>query len=222
MIKINLNLLSITLVFFFLLHSISAQDPLRFEKEIRVFSEDDKSIHRDKIIVFTGSSSVRLWTSLQTDFPEYNIINRGFGGSHMSDLLYYSDQLIIQYKPEKVFIYEGDNDISAEEPRQDILKEAKDLVEKIWEVSPDTKIYFISPKPSVARWGLRGKYEQFNYALSLWTLLKSNVTFIDVWTPMLNNEGEVMPDLFIGDNLHMNAKGYKIWADVIAPYLEDD
>lgn len=220
MIKISLKYYLLALTTFLLIGQIAGQDPHRFDGEITVFLEDDKTINRENLIVFTGSSSVRIWSSLQTDFPEYNIINRGFGGSQMSDLLFFSDQLINQYQPDKVFIYEGDNDISARESREDILKEAKTLVDKIWSASPETEIYFIAAKPSVARWNLREEYEQFNYALSLWTLLKTKVHFIDVWTPMINDQDEVMPDLFLGDNLHMNAKGYKIWTEVIGPYLK--
>lgn len=222
MIKISLKYYLLALTIILLIGQITSQDPHRFDEEINVFLEDDKTIDRENLIVFTGSSSVRIWSSLQTDFQGYNIINRGFGGSHMSDLLFFSDQLINQYQPDKVFIYEGDNDISAKESREDILKEAKALVDKIWSTSPETEIYFIAAKPSVARWNLREEYEQFNYALSLWTLLKTKVHFIDVWTPMINDQDEVMPDLFLGDNLHMNAKGYKIWAEVIGPYLKGE
>jgi len=222
MIKVNIKIALISLLLFCIYITPSAQDPHRFDKEIKKFVEDDLTINRENLIVFTGSSSIRFWSNLQSDFPDLNIINRGFGGSHMSDLLYFSDQLINQYKPKKVFIYEGDNDLSAKESQQDILKEAKELVDKIWQASPETKIYFIAAKPSVARWNLQEEYEKFNYALSLWTLLKPNIHFIDVWTPMLNEDGEVMPDLFIGDNLHMNAKGYEIWARVVAPYLKDE
>lgn len=214
--------ISAVLFFTFLsLGEIGAQDPHRFDDALSEFKVQDSDVQLDDIIVFTGSSSVRFWQTLETTYPEHNIINRGFGGSEMSDLLYFVDPLINQYKPKKVFIYEGDNDINSLEKREDILKEAKELVDKILATSPKTKIYFISAKPSVARWALQQEYEQFNYALSLWSLLKTNVTFIDVWSPMLDEEGIVMKDIFIGDNLHMNQKGYDIWAKAIKPYVED-
>jgi len=81
------------------------------------------------------------------------------------------------------------------------------------------KIIFISAKPSVARWQLKSKYEEFNRQLKLWTSTKKNVLYADVWTPMLDNRGEVRKDLFIEDNLHMNRKGYDIWKIVISKYL---
>ncbi len=198
-----------------------AQDPHRYDEEIAAFARADQMINRDDLVVFTGSSSVRFWKSLNSDFPEYNIINRGFGGSQMSDLLYFVEPLITQYMPKKVFIYEGDNDISAGKKKDVILTEAKELVSRIWEVSPESEIYFIAAKPSVARWEFQHEYEQFNYALSLWALITPHVTYIDVWTPMLDGKGMVRGDIFIGDKLHMNEKGYQIWADVIRPYLSD-
>jgi len=211
--------------FFILLVSslnIVAQDPLRFEDDInRLLAQDNEVDRSNDLIVFTGSSSVRFWLTLQNSFPNYNIINRGFGGSHMSDLLFYCDKLILQYQPKKVFIYEGDNDISAGEERTEILKEAQQLVDKIKANSPHTVIYFIGAKPSVERWNLKSKYEQFNYALSLWALLEDGVTFIDIWSPMVTADDTISPDLFVEDMLHMNAKGYEIWKKVIQPFIEE-
>lgn len=213
------------LLFFFLIvcwTASVAQDLHRFDDQLEAFKQEDASINREDVIVFTGSSSIRFWTSLSSDFPTYNIINRGFGGSHMSDLLYHCDALIGQYQPQKVFVYEGDNDIYDQENKESILREARQMVDKVWSVSPATEIYFIAAKPSVARWHLRSEYEQLNYALSLWALIKPKVHFVDIWTPMLGEDGEVMADLFLEDQLHMNAKGYAIWAEVMEPYLEKD
>ena len=217
----NLALSILVWILFLSIHS-KAQDPLRFTDEINDLLAKDNEVNKnDELIVFTGSSSVRFWSSLQEDYPNHNVINRGFGGSHMSDLLFYCDKLILQYQPKKVFIYEGGNDVNAGEDRTAILKEAQQLVDKIKNGSPNTSIYFIAAKPSVARWARKSDYEQFNYALSLWALLEDRVTFIDVWSPMLEEDGTISPLLFVGDMLHMNAKGYAIWKTVIAPFVED-
>ena len=200
---------------------MQAQHWVQFEDEIKDLKKTDNQINTNNLVLFTGSSSIRMWSTLADDFDGTNTLNRGFGGSRMSDLLHFYDQLILPYRPSKVFIYEGDNDLSADISIDDILKDAKELTSKIQSDFPGTTIHFISPKPSISRWHLKEQYEQLNYQLGLWTLFKSGVEFIDVWTPMLEDSGEVQKDLFIEDGLHMNARGYKIWKDVIAPYVED-
>jgi len=138
----------------------------------------------------------------------------------MSDLLYYTDELIFKYSPSKIFIYEGDNDISGGKTAEQILKDAKAIVAQIRERLPkNVKVYFISAKPSVARWNLKDKYVDFNSQLEAWTKTQPGVGYIDVWTPMLKPNGEVMDDIFQKDNLHMTSKGYDIWEKVIEKYL---
>jgi len=119
-----------------------------------------------------------------------------------------------------VFIYEGDNDISQQHPVEEILGRAKSLAAEIRKRIPGSRVYFIAAKPSVARWSLKEAYNEFNFTLQAWASFEEGIHFIDIWTPMCDEDGQVMKDLFVGDNLHMNAKGYKIWADVIGPFVE--
>jgi lysophospholipase L1-like esterase len=197
-----------------------AQDPLRFEKEVNDLVKGDSLVNRKKLILFTGSSSIRFYADLKKDFPKHNVLNRGFGGSEMSDLLYYTQPVILNYKPDRIFIYEGDNDINSGKSPEEILANADQLLSLLRsQLSPKVKIIFISAKPSVARWHLKSKYETFNRQLQAWTSTKKNVFYADVWTPMLESNGEVRADLFIEDNLHMNRKGYEIWKTVIEKYL---
>ena len=203
-----------------IINSSVGQDPKRFAEDIKKFEELDKQKPSEGDILFVGSSSIRFWTTLQQDFPDYEVLNRGFGGSHMSDLLHYLDELVLKHKPRKVFIYEGDNDINDKEDSNAILKEAKEIVQKIHQELPNTKIIFISAKPSIARWNLKNQYLQLNYRLQSYANQYSYLDYIDVWTPMLDSRGNPMTDIFIEDNLHMNAKGYAIWQKVIGPYLK--
>lgn len=196
------------------------QDPTRFAEDIQKFEELDKQKPSEGVILFVGSSSIRFWVTLQQDFPDQEVLNRGFGGSHMSDLLYYLDELVLKYKPKKVFIYEGDNDINDKEDSASILKEATQIVQMIHQALPNTKIIFISAKPSIARWNLKNQYLQLNYRLRSYANQYSYLDYIDVWTPMLDAQGNPMADIFIEDNLHMNAKGYAIWQKVIEPYVK--
>jgi len=211
----------ITLITFFMLASfVQAQSPTRFEEEIKKYIEEDISSYQKRdMIVFTGSSSVRFWATVNEDYPKHDIINRGFGGSMMSDLYYYREDLILKYKPKQVFIYEGDNDIANGKSTKEIMKDTKTLVKAIRKALPETNIVFISAKPSVARWNFKTEYEQFNAKLEKYANRKNNMEFVDVWKPMLLKNGEVDPSLFIEDNLHMNIAGYTIWKNTIEPFL---
>jgi len=216
------NVVQIILLWMIMMPFASGQDPLRFDGEVKELIAKDDGIDKEALIVFTGSSSVRFWPDLEITFEGKNVINRGFGGSTMTDLIYYQEALILKHRPDKVFIYEGDNDISLSKTPEEILMKAKELVSTIHGRLPDTEVYFISPKPSVARWDLKEVYKQFNYSLKAWASFEDKVHFIDVWTPMCDDTGEVLDDLFIADNLHMNTKGYRIWRRVILPYVIED
>jgi lysophospholipase L1-like esterase len=200
--------------------SLLAQNPQRFQGEIDKYAKEAASVNNKKLALFTGSSSIRIWDDMAERFPKKNVLNRGFGGSSMSDLLYYTDELIFKYSPSKIFIYEGDNDIASGKTPEQILADAKTILGQVREKLPKkVKVYFISAKPSVSRWNLKDKYVDFNKQLEDWTKTEANVDYIDVWTPMLQPSGEVMDDIFREDNLHMTSKGYDIWEKVIGPYL---
>ena len=203
------------------LSPILAQNPERFRKEVETLTSGDQAVAKKKVILFTGSSTVRMWKDLNSRFPDLNIVNRGFGGSQTSDLLYFFDDLILPYAPKKIFIYEGDNDINAGKTPEQILGSTDSIVTIIRQkVSKNVAIYFITPKPSIARWSLKSIYEDYNKKLISWAQTRPHVKVIDVWHPMLDEKGVVLQDLFLEDNLHMNKKGYDIWARTIAPYLD--
>jgi lysophospholipase L1-like esterase len=202
---------------------LGAQDPLRFQNEVNKLVAGDTAVKKKKLILFTGSSSVRLWQSLASDFPNYNVVNRGFGGSEMSDLIYYADQLIIRYKPKQVFIYEGDNDLANGKSPDEVVQQAKQLITQIRKkLSSKVQILFISPKPSPSRWSMREKYEEYNQKLALLCSQQEHVTFVDVWSSMLDIDEVVRKDLFIEDGLHMNATGYRIWRQMIGSYIKKE
>ena len=196
------------------------QEAHRFQGEVDKMTSSDQPVNKKDLMLFTGSSTIRMWKSLAADFPDKNVLNRGFGGSQMDDLIYFADKLVVAYNPKKVFIYEGDNDLAANKSSEQILEQASKLLSIIREKLPaKTKVYFISAKPSLSRWSLKDKYLDFNSKLKAWTATQKNVEFIDMWAPMLGADGTVMKDIFIEDGLHMNAKGYAIWAKHFKRYL---
>lgn len=194
------------------------QDPLRFAEEVKKFENASVQYPAQNRIVFTGSSSIRLWVDFKSYFPEHNVINTGFGGSETSDLIHYKDLLISQFNPKQVFIYEGDNDVNSGKSGLQILADMSKLVNNLLEEGIEN-IVIIAPKPSVARWELKEKYEKVNASFKAMADLSPNIHFADVWTPMLNADGMVKKDIFLEDNLHMNKKGYDIWIKVIGPLL---
>lgn len=198
-----------------------AQDPQRFREEVVLVKSENVKASSSKPIVFTGSSSIRMWTDVKQRFPEYNVINTGFGGSQTSDLFYFAEELIVDFKPKQIFIYEGDNDLAEKKTPQQILTDADKLLKYIrGRLSSKVQVAFITPKPSISRWHLRGEYEAYIRMLKEWVGKQKNVICIDVWTPMLEANGELKKDLFLEDDLHMNAKGYDIWTSTIRPYLK--
>jgi lysophospholipase L1-like esterase len=208
---------SILLILFALISLIAtAQDPTRFNPEVEELtnlnwnSDDD----REKLL-FTGSSSVRMWTDLQDYFTDFQVMNTGFGGSQFSDLIYFAEELMLKHNPDRIFIYEGDNDIAEGKSPDQVLADAKQLIQLIREKKPVVPVYIISPKPSMARWNLKASYLKLNSLLNEWASETENLNYIDVWYPMLNAEGGLNADLFLEDKLHMTQKGYDIWGEVI-------
>ena len=171
-------------------------------------------------MVLTGSSSIRFWGDVQSYFPEYNVVNNGFGGSHFSDLLYFYDELITRQLPDVLFIYGGDNDVAEGKSTVRIYMDAKLLVKKIQKDLPHTKVIVISPKPSIARWHLKNEYDKINTKLNKLCAELPNFEFANVWEVMLDEQGSVLPDVFSDDGLHMNKNGYDLWGKLLETYCE--
>jgi len=197
------------------------QNPTRFQSEINNFKADQRDYSQvNDLVLFTGSSSMRMWVDLSRDFPQLNLLNRGFGGSAMSDLLYYADTIIIQCRPEKIFIYEGDNDIASGKRPVEIVQEAHRLVELIRRQLPGTMVCFISVKPSLSRWALKDTYCEFNNLLARFAGPLPGVYYLDVWGLMLGPDGKPRNDIYLDDGLHMNRKGYDLWKEAVGEFLE--
>ncbi len=206
----------------FLQGILLAQDPARFNNEVNELISKDHHFNNSKpVLLFAGSSSIRKWNNIEDSFSGYNVIKNGFGGSQFSDLIFFYDKLIAPYKPDVILIYEGDNDIADGKKPSEILKDAKHLLSMIRNDFPETPVIFISAKPSISRWGLKKEYEVVNKKLSKLCSKKENTGFADVWSIMLDSNGNVRNDLFVSDNLHMNHVGYELWTKEITKVLND-
>ena len=189
-----------------------------FAEEVAKIADSPVPTWDSGIIIFTGSSSVRLWRDAGLLSKGSPIINTAFGGSTAYGLNVYLDDLVLRYEPKQVFIYEGDNDIAAGRDTRTILEHLDTIFTRIWEQNPETEIVYIAAKPSPLRWEMRKEYEALNKAMERRAKKEDRLVFADVYSPMLQ-KGKVCEDIFVEDRLHMNRMGYAIWAEVIRPLV---
>jgi lysophospholipase L1-like esterase len=194
--------------------------PDPWEKEISAFEASDKTNPPPKgAILFIGSSSIRMWQSLAKDFPDYKVINRGFGGSQIIDSVQFADRIAIPYQPKQIVLYAGGNDINAGKSPEQVFADYKAFVAKIHAALPQAKIDYISIAPNPARWAQVEKVKAANELIAQYTKSNPGLRFIDVYSQMLGKDGQPKPDIYLKDRLHMNAKGYELWTGIIRPYL---
>jgi lysophospholipase L1-like esterase len=197
-----------------------APDPSRFEADIRAFEAADLSDPPVRGgIIFTGSSSIRLWTTLKDDFAGLPVVNRGFGGSMLPEVTAFVDRLITPHKPALVVVYCGGNDINAGRSADQVLRDFQALVKAIHGPLPTTRIAYISIAPNPARWAQVDTVKAANQAIRQYVSTDPTLDFIDVFPSMLGSDGQPKPDIFQDDRLHMNRKGYEIWTEIVRPHL---
>lgn len=193
-----------------------------FANEIAAFRKQDSiAMPPKKAILLVGSSSFRLWDNWQDYFPGRKMINRGFGGSSLPDVIRYADDVIFKYRPKQIIIYCGENDFAASDTVSvpTVVERFKTLFGMIRAKYKRVPVAFVSMKPSPSRQKFLTKYVAANEAIKDFLAAQKRTAYIDVYTPMLQPDGNVMTDIFKADNLHMNAKGYAIWKQVMEPYL---
>ncbi len=202
-------------------YSIAAAQP--FSEDIQAFKKQDSiAPPPTQAILFVGSSSFTKWTDVQNYFPHFTIVNRGFGGSSISDVIRYADDIIFPYQPKQIVIYCGENDLAGADTvtGKMVYQRFVQLFNLIRNKMPGVPVAFISLKPSPSRWQLKDKMITANELIKKYLRTKKKTSFIDVYHKMLAADGTPMKEIFIEDNLHMNAKGYAIWQKIIAPYLK--
>ncbi len=193
---------------------------LPYETDIEAFEAADRQNPPIKGgIVFVGSSSVRMWKSLDQDFPGYNALNRGFGGSHILDSVHFAQRIVTPYEPKMIVFYAGTNDLADGLSPELLLSQYMAFVTQVRAKLPTTPIAFISVAPAPSRWGNVENIKKFNSLVAEFSKLVPNLKFIDIFPLMLDTKGQPRPELFVGDQLHMNPDGYAIWTKAVAPYL---
>lgn len=202
--------------------SAAAQQP-PFWGDIQRFKKAD-SLQQPAAngILFIGSSSFTKWKDIADYFPGYPVINRGFGGSSLPDVIRYAGDIIFPYQPKQIIVYCGDNDLAAADTvtAATVVARFQQLYQLIRSRMPGAEIDYVSIKPSPSRSRLMPKMIEANTQIRAFLRTQKHAAFIDVFTPMLNKQGQPREELFVEDRLHMNATGYKIWQKAIQPYLK--
>lgn len=207
----------------FLIHSqLFAQSVPGFWPEIVAFKKIDstqKPILNS--ILFVGSSSFTKWKDVNDYFPDYPIINRGFGGSTLVDVIRYAYDIILPYHPKQILIYCGENDLASQEniSPEEVLLRVKTLFNIIRTNLPDATIDYVSIKPSPVRASIQDRVKIANKAIKAFLKKQKNAGFIDIYDAMLDANGNMREELYLSDRLHMKPEGYAIWKKAIATYL---
>jgi lysophospholipase L1-like esterase len=193
----------------------------QWEAAFARFAADDAAHpHPNGGVLFVGSSSIRLWSDLENQFKDLPVvIKRGFGGSQLSDCVKHLNRLVVRYRPHTVLVYAGDNDLAAGTAPREVLQRFTAFVDGVHRDLPQTQIVYISIKPSPSRIRLLSRIRETNALIRDYADSTSEVDYVDVFTPMLDASGKPRPELFRDDELHLNAQGYALWKQVIAPHV---
>lgn len=196
------------------------RDSAQWEPVVRAWEAEDARVRRmPGSVVFVGSSSIRLWSTLAEDFPGTATINRGYGSSRVYDSVYYADRIVTVYQPSAVVFYAGDNDLSEGRTPRQVRDDFAAFVRKVHAAAPKARIGFVSIKPSPSRAALLPQAREANGLIRDFARGVRNVDYLDVFTPMLDAGGAPREELFLDDRLHMNRAGYEIWVGVVGPWL---
>ena len=200
----------------------TAQTAEKWDPAIQKFEEGDKvSPPPQNGVLFIGASSIVRW-NLPEYFPELGAkaINRGFGGSQSVDAVRYVDRIVVPYHPRVVVYYAGDNDVEANIPAQEIAHQFALFDQKVHAALPQTRIAFISIKPSIRRWKWIDTIKSANLMVKEYCAKHPNLAFMDIEQQMLGADGKPNPALLVEDGLHMTPAGYKIWTAALKPLLK--
>lgn len=195
-------------------------DPTTWEKTIQKFeAQDAKEMPPKDGIEFVGSSSIVRWHT-DKEFPDLHIINRGFGGSYSTDVVYYEDRIVTKYHPRIVLLFAGENDLAGHESLESVENNIDLFVKKLRESDPQCKILLLSFKPSTSRWKIWPLLQKANAFMKNYADKHENMAYIDITPIMFGDDGKPNKDMLAPDGLHPSEKAYVEWDKAVAPYLK--
>jgi len=214
-------LLSMTGLYLMAGSPVPDPDPLRYQTEIDAFIQwDRKNSTPGDAVLFVGSSSIRIWKTHDA-FPGLPVINRGFGGAHISDMLYFYEHIIQKYDADVIVFYCGDNDVAGKKSVNRVVEDYKTIVQKILKDNPDVHLIYLPIKPSVSRWQFWEEMHQVNQIIRKYQASNEHLHYLDTASPLLNSEGRPDPELLLKDGLHLNDRGYEAWNRLLSALLKE-
>ncbi len=200
-------------------------DPDAWDASIRTFEARDRGRPpAPGMIVFTGSSSFTLWSGMEADLAPLPVLNRGFGGARMQDVVHYAGRIVLPYRPRAVVLFAGTNDIAWPKPAtaQQVYAGYLAFVQCIHAALPETPIYFVGITPTLARWEYWSLAQEANRLIREHTQSDPRLHFVDLTGELLGPDGKPDRSLYRLDKLHPNRKGYQRWTAVLKPRLMAD
>jgi lysophospholipase L1-like esterase len=199
--------------------AVPFQDP-PYEGDIKKFeAQDAKNPPAKGGIVLIGSSSVLRWTTLKEDFPSYNFIQRGFGGSQISDSIRYAHRIVTPYEPKMVILYAGTNDIASGKSGEQVFADYKTFIAKVREKLPKATVAYISMSPAPSRAAKHPEMAKANSLIQGYTQKGKNLKFVNTFPKMLDKDGKPRIELFVEDLLHLSPAGYAIVKEEVRKVL---
>jgi lysophospholipase L1-like esterase len=199
--------------------TVADPGPERFREQIDAFQTwDGKNSAVENAVLFVGSSSIRLWPTALS-FPDLPVLNRGFGGAHISDVNHFFDLVVKRHGPSIIVFYAGDNDIAAGKSPVQVFEDYREFVEKVRGSLPGTAVVYLPIKPSLARWNMWPRMAETNALIYEYSDGAEDLSWIDTATPMLGDDGKPRRELFVLDGLHLNETGYELWNSIVGPQL---
>ncbi|MDQ0637482.1 lysophospholipase L1-like esterase [Pedobacter sp. W3I1] len=220
LIRMKKSFLSFLLISFLTVTAFAQKKP-NFWDDVQTIKKYDQ-LYKPPVhpVLFVGSSSIRKWDDCTQIFAKYNALNRGIGGAVINDITYYLNDVVFPYQPKQIVLYIGENDLPNETVTPDtVLNRTIRLVQAIRVKLPTVPIVYISIKPSPSRDKFKAKAVASNALIEKFLAGEANTKFVNVYRLMLTKDGQLRPELFVDDMLHMNAAGYAIWRKAVEPHL---
>jgi lysophospholipase L1-like esterase len=196
---------------------------LWYEDDVKRLERSGEQIAYKGETIFYGSSTIRMWAGIQTDLPQLQPVNLGFGGSTLAACVWFFNRLMQNYQPKQLVVYAGDNDLSDGRHAEEVFIFFQQLTVVSREIFGDMPCYFISLKPSVSRWHLADKFKLANSLIEKEIAGKHpNWTYVNIFSAMLDMNGSPKRELFLEDGLHLNSQGYALWKTIISEKIKPD
>jgi lysophospholipase L1-like esterase len=192
-----------------------------WEREIRAFEAADRSHPPPQgAILFTGSSTIRMWKTLAEDFPEQKVINRGFGGCQIADCTVYVDRIVVPYRPRLIVLRAGGNDIHAGKTPEQVQADFQAFVAKVRASLPEVRIAYMTINATPSRWANAEREKKANQLIRQYISTGENLDYIDTFDATMGADGKPREELFLKDRLHFNRAGYQILATAVRSHLK--